>query len=87
MDPGSGPYRDDREVQLGQIGDDDDATCNASSEGVFAYVEAKKHCELLSQREAFKVFAMSPPISQLGQIGDDSDATCSGSSGGVLGIR
>ena len=50
MDPGSSPYRDDGEMQLSQIKDDDDATCSASSEGVFAYVEAKKHCELLSQR-------------------------------------
>ena len=77
MDPGSSPCRDDGEVQLGQIVDDDDATCNASSEGVFAYVEAKKHCELLSQRPDL------PQLPQLGQIGDDSDAICDAPNRGV----
>ncbi len=37
-------------LQLGQIGDDSDATWNASSRGVYRYVEVKGHCMLLSQR-------------------------------------
>ena len=37
-------------LQLGQIGDDSDATWNASSRGVYRYVEVKGHCLLLSQR-------------------------------------
>ena len=74
MDPGSSPYREDGEVQLSQIKDDDDATCSASSKGVFAYVEAKKHCELLSQRREM------PQLPQLGQRTDDNDAIGSGHS-------
>lgn len=50
VDPGSSPHREDGDIQLGQIGDNDDVTCNAWSEGVYQYVEAKKHCELLSHR-------------------------------------
>ena len=36
--------------QLGQIVDDDDATCDAPNRGVYQYVEVKEHRMLLSQR-------------------------------------
>ena len=67
--------------QLGQIVDDDDATCDAPNRGVYQYVEVKEHRMLLSQHREM------PQLQQLGQIGDDSDATCSGPSEGVLVIR
>ena len=37
-------------MQLGQIVDDDDATCDGPNRGVFQYVEVKEHRMLLSQR-------------------------------------
>ena len=37
-------------LQLGQIADDDDATCDASNRGVYEYVEVKEHRMLLNQR-------------------------------------
>gem|GEM_PF-2618666 len=36
--------------QLGQIVDDDDATCDGPNRGVYQYVEVKEHRMLLSQR-------------------------------------
>ena len=74
---GSSPYRDDGEVQLGQIVDDDDATCDAPNRDVYQYVEVKEYRMLLSQRREM------PQLPQLGQIGDDSDAICDASSRGV----
>ena len=47
-------------LQLGQIADDDDATCDASNRGVYQYVEVKEHRMLLSQRRDFKVFTIVP---------------------------
>jgi len=37
-------------LQLGQVGDDSDAACDAPNRGVYRYVEVKGHCMLLSRR-------------------------------------
>ena len=58
--------------QLGQIVDDDDATCDALNRGVYQYVEVKEHRMLLSQRREM------PQLQKLGFRASDNDATRSG---------
>ena len=41
---------------MGQIVDDDDATCDGPNRGVYQYVEVKEHRMLLSQRRAFSFY-------------------------------